>query len=267
MANRAEPESPQLPADGLKTARLVEAESRSTLEISAPMQDVHAPHPSIHTWKDFIIHIATITIGLLIAIGLEQMVEYFHHRHQAAEMSGKLKTESNENIAVVREDIETYDHTLAAIRAIEDSLEQHLKASPAGPWVPQFLPETPIYKPSDAEWLIARDSALLQILPSALVANYWKIESTRERTDRLVSDASRIRIKLDALLEVYAAQSKLNPTDALAVRLALSEYAHYLRQVRLGLQHIAKLNQVTLNGKVIGSGAAPNDAQLEPGRQ
>jgi hypothetical protein len=33
------------------------------------MLDIHAPHGGIHTWKDFFIHIATITIGLLIAIG------------------------------------------------------------------------------------------------------------------------------------------------------------------------------------------------------
>jgi hypothetical protein len=49
------------------------------------MLDVHAPHESVHTWKDFFIHIATIVIGLLIAIGLEQTVEFFHHRHQVAE--------------------------------------------------------------------------------------------------------------------------------------------------------------------------------------
>ena len=31
------------------------------------MSDVHPPHEASHTWKDFFIHIATITIGLLIA--------------------------------------------------------------------------------------------------------------------------------------------------------------------------------------------------------
>ena len=46
------------------------------------MFDVHAPHQTIHTWKDFLIHIAAITIGLLLAVGLEQTVEYVHHRHQ-----------------------------------------------------------------------------------------------------------------------------------------------------------------------------------------
>ena len=44
------------------------------------MLDVHAPHSPTHTWKDFFIHIATICIGLLIAIGLEQTVEAIHHK-------------------------------------------------------------------------------------------------------------------------------------------------------------------------------------------
>jgi hypothetical protein len=52
-------------------------------EEPAPMLDVHPPHETVHTWKDFFIHIATIVIGLLIAVGLEQMVEYLHHRELA----------------------------------------------------------------------------------------------------------------------------------------------------------------------------------------
>jgi type II secretory pathway pseudopilin PulG len=46
------------------------------------MLDVHPPHHAATTWRDFFIHIATIVIGLLIAVGLEQTVEYVHHRHQ-----------------------------------------------------------------------------------------------------------------------------------------------------------------------------------------
>jgi hypothetical protein len=45
------------------------------------MLDVHMPHAT-HTWKDFFIHIATITVGLLIAVGLEQAVEAVHRHHQ-----------------------------------------------------------------------------------------------------------------------------------------------------------------------------------------
>jgi len=54
------------------------------------MLDVHAPHQKVHTWKDFLIHIAAITIGLLIALALEATVEWRHHKHEAQEALARL---------------------------------------------------------------------------------------------------------------------------------------------------------------------------------
>src|SRR6185437_9145012 len=48
--------------------------------------DVHAPHGGIHTWRDFWIHLGTIALGLLIAIGLEQSVEWVHRIHERHEL-------------------------------------------------------------------------------------------------------------------------------------------------------------------------------------
>jgi len=48
-----------------------------------PVLDVHPAHHAATTWRDFFVHIATIVLGLLIAVGLEQTVEHFHHREQA----------------------------------------------------------------------------------------------------------------------------------------------------------------------------------------
>ena len=46
------------------------------------MLDIHpAPHPAT-TWRDFVIHIATIVLGLLIALGLEQVVKRIHDDHE-----------------------------------------------------------------------------------------------------------------------------------------------------------------------------------------
>ena len=50
------------------------------------MLDVHPAHHAASGWKEFFIHIATIVLGLLIAVGLEQSVEYFHHRQELAEV-------------------------------------------------------------------------------------------------------------------------------------------------------------------------------------
>jgi hypothetical protein len=263
MSDRAEPEPPTMTADSPAATLPSDPKVNSDPEISRPMLEVHAPHEPIQSWKGFTIHIATITIGLLIAIGLEQLVEYFHHRHQAAAIVGKLRAESYENIVVVRSDVENCDQTLAAIKAIGDSLDPKTKASPAPPWMPPVLPEARIFKPSDAQWLIARDGALLQFLPPALVANYWKIEVTREHADAVYSEARRSRLKLNALLDVYAGQAALNSADVLSIRLALSEYAQFLRQVKTLLQHVAEANQITLDDKVIDIGMASKDIPLE----
>jgi hypothetical protein len=58
------------------------------------MLDVHPPHESVHTWTDFFIHIATICVGLLIAIGLEQAVEALHHRHEREVLVQEMRAES-----------------------------------------------------------------------------------------------------------------------------------------------------------------------------
>jgi hypothetical protein len=59
-----------------------------------PMLEVHDPHESIHTWKDFFIHIATISVGLLIAVGLEQGVEALHRHHQRQVLLEELRQET-----------------------------------------------------------------------------------------------------------------------------------------------------------------------------
>lgn len=97
MADRVEPEIPQEHADELKVAVPPNAETPSIPEISVPMLEVHAPHEALHTWKGFFIHIATIVVGLFIAVGLEQAVELVHHRYQVAETREVLRLERDSN--------------------------------------------------------------------------------------------------------------------------------------------------------------------------
>ena len=61
------------------------------------MLDVHSPHEPIIGWKDFLLHLFTITIGLLIALSLEGMVEWFHHRHLVHEAEASLYREIDGN--------------------------------------------------------------------------------------------------------------------------------------------------------------------------
>src|ERR1700733_13966836 len=62
-----------------------------------PMLDVHPAHHAANSWRDFFVHIATIVLGLCIAVGLEQTVEFFHHRYLVAETREALRVEREEN--------------------------------------------------------------------------------------------------------------------------------------------------------------------------
>jgi len=105
MTDRPNPGTPQEPAGGAQATSPRGAETLSTPEISAPMLDVHAPHQTVHTWKDFLIHIAAITIGLLMALGLESTVEWLHHRHQAQQALELLRQELDQNRKVLKADV------------------------------------------------------------------------------------------------------------------------------------------------------------------
>ena len=69
------------------------------------MLDVHPPHESIHGWRDFLLHLFTITIGLLIALSLEGCVEWQHHRHLVHDAEASLHTEIGINAASLKDEV------------------------------------------------------------------------------------------------------------------------------------------------------------------
>jgi hypothetical protein len=105
------------------------------------MLDVHPAHHAATTWKDFFIHIATIVIGLLIAICLEQTVEYLHHRHLARHAREALLSErdtnersNNLNIYATVRHQRDLQHDLAMIHAAREH-----QPLPPGPFMLRHL--------------------------------------------------------------------------------------------------------------------------------
>src|SRR5450631_552546 len=83
--------------------------SPTSQERAIPMFDVHTPHDTVHSWKDFFIHIAIITIGLLIAVGIEQTVEAVHHLHQRHQLEHDLHEEAISNREIILHDLKLED--------------------------------------------------------------------------------------------------------------------------------------------------------------
>lgn len=71
------------------------------------MHEIHPAH-SIASWKEILLHIGIITVGLLMALGIDQTVEYFHHRHQLAEARKHLDIEMKINLLQYQQNLERY---------------------------------------------------------------------------------------------------------------------------------------------------------------
>jgi hypothetical protein len=66
--------------------------------------EVHPPHRPLESWWDFFVHLFTITVGLLIALGLEAAVEAMHNRHLLHKAEANLHSEMLDNREVLTKD-------------------------------------------------------------------------------------------------------------------------------------------------------------------
>jgi hypothetical protein len=197
MADRTEPEMPQVPADNLKAAGPADTETLSTPEIAAPMLEVHSPHETIHTWKSFFIHIATIVVGLLIAVGLEQTVEFFHHRNQRYELGEALRRNGEGNRQYINDDFAVAEGML------HWALEQTAiveRAGATGILTIRRMPAGWIYAPDAGVWISAKASGLSSLLPAG-AQNWYEDMDDRERAifDSTTGGTTLLNAQLSAL--------------------------------------------------------------------
>ncbi len=153
-----------------------------------PVLEVHVPHAT-HTWKDFLIHIATITVGLLIAVGLEQSVEKLHHLHQRHQLEEDLSAEGVRDDAVVQGDLRTFAVQRAWLLGLRDQVDQ-MRASggklklpyPPKPFLdPDTGKQLPLMTvPSDAAWQTAKESQLVGLLQTPLADVYARFSWQHE---------------------------------------------------------------------------------------
>ncbi|HMA52451.1 MAG TPA: hypothetical protein VKP60_21975 [Magnetospirillaceae bacterium] len=121
--------------------------------------DLHVPEGPIRSVKDFLIHIVIVTIGILIALGLEQLVEAHHRAHLAHEAVEGFRHELTSDSADVTEVLASNpgvrkkigdwiaDLSLAAPHEMDAYPGVHFNIMPTASWdtamVTQALSEIP----------------------------------------------------------------------------------------------------------------------------
>ncbi len=134
------------------------------------MLDVHAPHETVHTWRDFFIHIATIVIGLLIAIGLEQTVELIHHHHQLQKAREELRDELNANRRGAATQLDCVHQVQAELNADMALLLAHRATNQ--PLTAKLNFDWSFRRSRSAAWNTNKQSGALDLMPHPELAHY-----------------------------------------------------------------------------------------------
>jgi hypothetical protein len=135
------------------------------------MLDVHPAHHAANTWREFFTHIATIVLGLLIAVGLEQLVEHIHNLHQVAETREALRREHDLNVKLYDLKTEEFRRMTPVLKADLDVflyLQKH-PGAPAKDWPGRLGWFNFSVAQVDSAWKTAQQDNVLILMPQAEV--------------------------------------------------------------------------------------------------
>jgi hypothetical protein len=145
--------------------------------------EIHAPHHPIMSLREFLVHLAMVTLGILIALGLEQSVEAYHHAHLAQEAHDNMMTE-------IRENKKELDEHLAKLAEAKKEREDDLEV------IDQLLAHKPLKELhmslnfsgatlNSASWTTAATVGATAFMEYADVKRFAEVYKKQEFFDRL----------------------------------------------------------------------------------
>jgi hypothetical protein len=187
---------PDSPSDNIQMAEPSPPPSQK----EPPLLDVHPIHAPVRAWRDFFVHIATIVVGLCIAVGIQQTVELIHNHYQLAELRRALQLERQHNYEIHTANTVAWRWGTAELEnnlLVFQYLQQH-------PGTPQeklpgvLLWATSNYEFLSAAWDAAHQSGLVTLLPreeieanSSLYSILKKINDVQFDSARTLEEAER----------------------------------------------------------------------------
>ncbi len=145
--------------------------------------EIHPAEKPIHTVKDFLLQLTTITVGVLIALSLEAVIEWSHHRALASEAKQNLRREILENkreldkvLALIPQ---LRKNEQAAIQLIEDLRAHRAKGHHELNFTYYFG------VPSDTSWSTAQAAGAVVHMPYEDVQRYASIYDKQRKFDAL----------------------------------------------------------------------------------
>jgi hypothetical protein len=134
--------------------------------------EIHPPRP-VHSLKEFLRELLTVTAGILIALSLEGMLEWHHHRELVKEARANIITEVRANaheLDVTTVAVDQSSKQLDDIMKVILALERHEKVT-----VKQLPFSDTLAELHDTSWNTANSTGALSYMPYEEVKRYTEI--------------------------------------------------------------------------------------------
>lgn len=175
------------------------------------MLDVHAPEHTPHSVRDFFLHIFTITIGLLIALGLESFVEWRHHVHLGHEAAANIRQELDSNRKELQQVLSAVPQEQRSLKSFADFLQQREAGKPTD--LKRAEVGFTLASLRDASWQTASATGALTYIPYVEVQRFAESYQLQKQFDTLQSDALQPGIALQGTIGA-GDPNAMTPDDA-----------------------------------------------------
>jgi hypothetical protein len=175
--------------------------------------DVYAPDEAVHSWKAFLVHIAAISIGLLLALGLEATVGWLHHRHQAHQALELLRQEVDRNRSILKDDMRLGDAAESNHRAALTVLRR----ARGGTFRPddQLVFVRKYTRLNSSAWKVVHESGAGAYIPYEVMARYGEIYETQEGINEAAFSIYADLLKATSVLNTEQADANRAEEDRL----------------------------------------------------
>ena len=183
--------------------------------------DVHPAHQAPRTWREFFLHLVTITIGLFIALTLQAGVESLHHRHLVREARENLRREIQINRNHYAENVQTIANNRRQLARDLDQLRDLRSGKPIEKNALAWGWDWNGY--IDASWKTARDTGAVSYMSFDLINAYSELYFQQDYVNAqalaIINDAP----KSAAFLLIARDPSALSPSDIQSMLISIAE--------------------------------------------
>ena len=147
------------------------------------MLDVHPPNTKMHGVADFFLHLFTITVGLLIALALEGLVERHHKAEVRREAESNLRQEIEDNRKAIQQRLPVMEQekkTLVTLLQFADARRHH-QPFDVSKMTLGFTNSTL----NDASWRTAGATGALALMDYNTAQRYSNVYQLQQQTMRL----------------------------------------------------------------------------------